>query len=150
MNKSLPTQLSIPDIAVNTNLIQLGKNDDGTMQTPESYDVAGWYQYSPTPGEIGPAVITGHVDNYKGAAVFYRLKELRPGQKIVVNREDGSTATFSVTRLEQFDQDHFPTEAVYGNTKDSELRVITCGGPFNHLSGQYTQNTVVFAILDKS
>ena len=150
MKKSLPVHLSIPDIAVDTNLIQLGKNDDGSMQTPESYDVAGWYQYSPTPGEIGPSVITGHVDTYKGAAVFFRLKEVQPGQKIAVAREDGSIATFAVTKVEQFDQDHFPTDAVYGNTSDSELRVITCGGPFNHLSGEYTQNTVVFAALEKN
>lgn len=150
MTRSLPVHLSAADVAIDTDLIQLGKNDDGTMETPVSYDVAGWYKYSPTPGEIGPAVITGHVDNYKGAAVFYRLKELQPGQKIAVTREDGSVATFTVTKLEQFDQDHFPTDAVYGNTDDSQLRVITCGGPFNHLSGEYTQNTVVFAVLDKS
>lgn len=145
MKKSLPVRLSIPDIAVDTSLIQLGKNSDGTMQTPESYDVAGWYQYSPTPGEIGPAVLTGHVDNYKGAAVFFRLKDLQPGQKISVTREDGSVATFAVTKLEQFDQDRFPTNDVYGNTKDPQLRLITCGGPFNHLTGEYTQNTVVYA-----
>lgn len=145
MKQSLPTRLSIPDIAVDTDLIQLGKNEDGTMQTPEDYDVAGWYEYSPTPGEIGPAVLVGHVDNYKGPAVFFRLKELQPGQKISVTREDGSVATFGVTKVEQYDQDHFPTEAVYGNTDDSQLRVITCGGPFNHMTGEYTQNTVVYA-----
>lgn len=149
MKRSLPTHLSIPDVAIDTNLIQLGKNEDGTLETPKSYDVAGWYKYSPTPGEIGPAVLTGHVDNYMGAAVFFRLKEIQPGQKIAVTREDGSVATFTVSKLEQFDQDHFPTDAVYGNTKDSELRVITCGGPFNHVSGEYTQNTVVFATLDQ-
>lgn len=148
MPKSIPTHLTIPDIGVDTALIQLGKNDDGTMQTPDSYEVVGWYKYSPTPGEIGPAVLVGHVDSYQGAAVFFRLKELRPGQKIAVTREDGTIATFSVTRSEQFDQDHFPTDAVYGNTDDAQLRLITCGGPFNHLSGEYTQNTVVFAVLD--
>lgn len=148
MSKSLPTRLSIPDITVDTALIQLGRNDDGSMQTPDSYELAGWYQYSPTPGEIGPAVITGHVDSYQGAAVFFRLKELQPGQKIAVTRADGTTATFSVSKIEQFEQDHFPTDAVYGNTDDAQLRLITCGGPFNHLSGEYTQNTVVFAVLD--
>ena len=148
MPRSVPTHISITDIAVDTDLIQLGKNDDGTMQTPDSYEVAGWYKYSPTPGEIGPAIITGHVDNYRGAAVFFRLKELQPGQKITIAREDGSTAIFSVTSVQQFDQDHFPADAVYGNTADAQLRLITCGGPFNHLSGEYTQNTVVFAVLD--
>ncbi len=149
MKRSPPTHLAIPDIAVDTDLIQLGRNDDGSLQTPSSYELAGWYAYSPTPGEIGPSVLVGHVDNYQGAAVFFRLKELQPGQKISVTREDGSVASFLVMKVEQFDQDHFPTEAVYGNTDDAQLRLITCGGPFNHLSGEYTQNTVVFAVLDK-
>lgn len=145
MKRAVPVRLAIADVGIDTELIQLGTNADGTMETPTGYDNAGWYKYSPTPGEVGPAVVTGHVDNYHGPAVFFRLKELQPGQKITVTREDGSVAVFVVTRLEQFDQDHFPTDAVYGNTDDAQLRVITCGGPFNHLTGQYTQNTVVFA-----
>lgn len=145
MARALPAHLLIPDIAIDTSLIQLGQNEDGTLETPQAYDVAGWYRYSPTPGEIGPSVLVGHVDNYQGAAVFYRLKELQVGQLIAVTREDGTVATFAVTRVDQYDQDHFPTTAVYGNTAGAELRLITCGGPFNHLTGEYTQNTVVYA-----
>lgn len=145
LSRSLPTHLSIPDAHIDTDLIQLGINADGSLETPDSYTVAGWYTGSPTPGEIGPSVITGHVDNYKGPAVFFYLKTLQPGQKIMVTRADGSVATFAVTHLAQFDQDHFPTQDVYGNTQDAELRLITCGGPFNHISGEYTQNTVVYA-----
>lgn len=145
MSPSIPVHLTIPDADVDTDLIQLGTNADGTLETPQSYTVAGWYKNSPTPGEIGPSVITGHVDNYKGPAVFFYLRDLQPGQKISVMRQDGSVAQFAVTKLEQFDQDHFPTEAVYGNTPDAELRLITCGGPFNHMTGEYTQNTVVYA-----
>ena len=147
LSHSVPVRLEIADVGINTDLIQLGTNSDGTMETPTAYDIAGWYKYSPSPGEIGPAVVTGHVDNYQGPAVFFRLKELQPGQKIAVTRADGSVAIFAVTKLEQFDQDHFPTEAVYGNTDDAQLRLITCGGAFNQLTGKYTQNTVVFATI---
>lgn len=143
--RSVPTRLAIPDISVDTSLIQLGQNADGTLETPEEYDVAGWYRDSPTPGELGPSVIVGHVDNYQGAAVFFRLKELQPGQKISIYREDGSVAEFSVTQVAQFDQDNFPTDAVYGNIDHAGLRLITCGGPFDHINQRYTQNTVVYA-----
>lgn len=149
MKHSVPVRLEVADVGITTELIQLGTNPDGSLETPTSYEVAGWYKYSPTPGEIGPAVITGHVDNYKGPAVFFRLKEMVPGQKVRVTRTDGSVAVFTVSRLAQFDQDNFPTDDVYGNTSDAQLRLITCGGAFNHLTGHYTQNTVVYAVLDR-
>src|SRR4051812_11394845 len=71
--KSLPVSLEAPDIGLSTDLITLGKNDDGTLAVPDRYDIAGWYQFSPTPGEIGPSIIVGHVDNYLGAAIFFYL-----------------------------------------------------------------------------
>lgn len=148
MKRSVPTRLSVPDVGIDTKLIRLGKNPDGTMATPERYDIAGWYELSPTPGEVGPAVIVGHVDNYLGAAVFFRLKELQPGQLIQVAREDGSTAQFHVDKVELFDQQNFPTDAVYGNIDYPGIRLITCGGAYNPLTGRYSHNTVVYASFD--
>lgn len=143
--RSVPTHLEIPDIQVSTDLIELGKNSDGTLETPTSYEIAGWYKYSPTPGEIGPAVIVGHVDSYQGPAVFFYLKDLQPGQQIHITRADGSTVRFKVDSVALFDQNNFPTEAVYGNIDHSGLRLITCGGVYNSLTGRYSHNTVVYA-----
>jgi sortase (surface protein transpeptidase) len=141
----VPTSLEIPDIGLATDLITLGKNDDGTLATPDRYDIAGWYTLSPTPGEIGPAVIVGHVDNYLGPAVFFYLKDLQPGQSIYVNRTDGSRVRFTVDRVELVDQQNFPTQQVYGNIDYAGLRLITCGGDFDPLTGHYLSNTVVYA-----
>ncbi|MFS8118951.1 MAG: sortase domain-bontaining protein, partial [Microcoleus sp.] len=88
--RSIPTKLEIPGINLTTDLISLGKNPDGTLATPNRNDVAGWYDLSPTPGEIGPSILVGHVDNYLGPAVFFYLKTLLPGQLIAVTRTDGS------------------------------------------------------------
>lgn len=145
MHRAIPTNLEIPAIEVLTDLITLGKNEDGTLETPEQYDVAGWYKYSPTPGEIGPAIITGHVDNYLGPAVFFNLKYLAPGSAIKVSRDDGSVADFIVDRVEVFDQNAFPTQEVYGNIDYAGLRLITCGGNYDVLSGRYSHNVVVYA-----
>lgn len=145
MTASAPTTLSIPDVDINTSLITLGRNQDGTMEVPESYEVAGWYKHSPTPGEIGPTIITGHVDSYRGPAVFWRLSQTRPDQTVELTREDGQKVKYSVTKVKQFDQSNFPTNEVYGNIEHSGLRLITCGGVFDHSSGNYSHNTVVFA-----
>ncbi len=145
LSRSEPVSLRVPGVGISTNLITLGTEADGTLETPDAYDVAGWYKYSPTPGQTGPSIIVGHVDNYKGPAIFYRLKELKAGDNIEVTRADGSIVKFKVDGVQQFQQDNFPTEQVYGNTKYAGLRLITCGGQFNRATGEYLANTVVFA-----
>lgn len=145
LSHSAPVQLRVPDAGIDTSLIKLGKNPDGTLATPERYDIAGWYEFAPTPGEIGPAVIVGHVDNYLGPAVFFRLKDLQVGQSVFVTRQDNKTVEFRVDSVELFDQQNFPTAAVYGNIDYAGLRLITCGGSFNPLTGHYSHNTVVYA-----
>jgi sortase (surface protein transpeptidase) len=148
LGKSLPTHITIASQDIDVDLIPVGLNPDGSMETPPVLDwVAGWYKYSPTPGELGPAVIVGHVDSYEGISVFWTLRNVQAGDTIDVAREDGSLAHFQVTQLAQYDQQNFPSDKVYGNTTDAELRVITCGGTFDTSTGHYTQNTVVYATL---
>ena len=148
LSHSEPTHLTIPSVGIDANVITVGKNADGTIETPPVLsDETGWYKYGPTPGELGPAVIVGHVDNYKGVSVFWRLHELQPGDEIDVGRVDGKTVKFKVDALKQFDQANFPTQEVYGNIGYAGLRLITCGGTFNTATGHYSENTVVYASL---
>lgn len=145
--ESLPERVEIPAIGVRSSLIQLGLAADGTAEVPsfEDADQAGWYRYSPTPGEIGPAVLIGHVDSPEGPAVFYQLSQLSSGDIIRVDREDGSVAEFTVDTVTSFGKDSFPTEQVYGDIDHPGLRLITCGGDYDAGSGGYQANTVVFA-----
>ena len=146
--RSAPVELSIPAIALQAAFEgSLGVNPDGTMEVPVSYDDLGWYQYGPTPGELGPAVVVGHVDSFAGPAVFYRLGELTPGDEIIIDRADGTTATFVVTGLERFAQDSFPTALIYSDLDYPGLRLITCSGVFDQGTLRYTHNLVVFAAL---
>jgi sortase (surface protein transpeptidase) len=145
--KSTPTSISIPDIDVNTTISTVGNNSDGSMVVPADWHTAGWYEHSPTPGEIGPAVIDGHLDNVSGLAVFWRLRELTPGEFIYISRVDGTTVQFRVDSIQNYSQSNFPTKTVYGNIKYAGLRLITCGGTFNRLTHHYDQNTVVYATL---
>jgi len=95
----------------------------------------------------GPAVVLGHVDGNRQKGIFYRLKELTPGDRISVSRKDGSTAVFVVRKVDQVDKDAFPENLVYGNTSDAELRLITCGGSFDRTAHSYVDNVIVFAEL---
>jgi sortase (surface protein transpeptidase) len=141
-----PVSLTIPVIAVRTQLVHLGLTATGALQVPPTTAVAGWYTGSSRPGAIGPAIIDGHIDSYKGPGIFFRLVELRPGDRVYIRRADGTLVVFRVVKVQTYLKDHFPTEAVYGPTPDAELRLITCGGAFDSATGHYLSNVVVYAI----
>lgn len=144
-----PERLRIPRIDVDTRLMDLGLTARRELEVPplSRPRTAGWYDRSPVPGEVGPAVLAGHVDSRTGPAVFYRLRELHEGDRVVVDRSDGRTATFEVDRVEQVSKSAFPTKRVYGATPRPELRLITCGGAFDAEIGHYLANVVVYAHL---
>jgi LPXTG-site transpeptidase (sortase) family protein len=144
---STPTEISIPKIGAKSTLVALGLNPDQTIEVPPVSKPmqAGWYTKAPTPGEVGPAVIVGHVDGNKQPGIFYRLKEMAAGDEILVSRQDGTTARFLVSEVKQVAKKEFPTDMVYGDTTDAELRLITCGGQFDHDAHSYVDNIVVFA-----
>lgn len=145
-----PTAINIPAIGVESTLEQVGLRPDGSIEVPagSNYDEPAWYRHSPTPGELGPSVILGHVDSAaRGPSVFFRLGELEPGDTISVARRDGTTAVFEVDAVRSYSKDRFPTRKIYGNTDHAALRLITCGGDFNQRTGLYTANIVAFAHL---
>ncbi len=146
--RSAPVHLSIPKLNLETDIVPpLGLNPDKTVSVPDSYEKVGWYSGGATPGEVGPSVILGHVDSYEGAAVFYHLGQLEPGDEVSIARADGSTAVFVVEKLERFSQDAFPTELVYGPIDYPGLRLVTCSGVFNKVAQRYSHNLVVYAQL---
>jgi sortase (surface protein transpeptidase) len=145
-----PVSLKIPKIGVDTAIISVGKNADGTLKTPagRDYDKAAWYDSSPPPGQYGASVIEGHVDSAKtGPSVFFNLGSLLPGDSVFVTLANGQAARFMVTAVKEFPKDNFPTQDVYGAADYPALRLITCGGDFNTETGDYDSNVVVFAYL---
>jgi LPXTG-site transpeptidase (sortase) family protein len=149
MPPSEPTEVRIPKIGAKSSLVPLGLNPDETIEVPpvEQPMQAGWYKLARTPGEAGPAVLLGHVDGNRQPGIFFRLKELVEGDEVEVSRKDGSTARFRVRRTEQIAKNSFPTEAVYGETGEPELRLITCGGSFDPAARSYRDNIIVYAKL---
>lgn len=142
-----PTRVQIPAIGVDAAGLEDLVQDDTTeeLTPPVDYARAGWYVDGPAPGEPGPAVVAGHVDDQSGPQVFYRLAELSPGDEVRVTRSDDTVVTFRVDAVEQYAKDSFPTDAVYGPQPGSSLRLITCGGSFDESQSSYRDNIVVYA-----
>jgi hypothetical protein len=150
LSAATPTLLRIPTIGVTKEIVQLGLNADHTVQVPplSANSQPGWYRYSPTPGQLGPAIILGHVDSAKyGPGVFFKLGALRTGDPIMITRADHRVAVFRIEAVAEYPKNHFPTLTVYGNTDHAALRLITCGGKFDFSARSYEDNIVVFASL---
>jgi hypothetical protein len=148
----VPVRLEIARIGVDTALQRLGQDPGGAVEVPtgpRQWLDAGWYagEGGTRPGDPGSAVILGHVDSRRGPAVFYRLRELRAGDPVVVVRADGSRVRFVVERVERYPKRRFPTEDVYYPTLTPKLRLVTCGGTFDPAAGHYRDNVIVFARL---
>ena len=146
--RSEPVTVTIKRIGVKAKIMNLGVKADGTLEVPplNRAELAGWYTRGPSPGEIGNAVIVGHVSTAaKGPAVFFELGALRPKDVISVARKDGSTASFTVDGVKSYAKTAFPTDLVYGPNDKPGLRLVTCGGEFDSAIRSYEDNVIVFA-----
>lgn len=151
LGRAAPVELRIRRIGVRTRLLSLGLRTDGTVAVPAANQItrAGWYEYSPTPGEVGPAVILGHVDRPVGQTdrpVFRRLEALRRTDVVEVVRADEVVAVFRVDRVESYPVHHFPAREVYGAADHAALRLITCTVP-GSTPAPDERNVVVYASL---
>jgi hypothetical protein len=145
--RSVPTLLRIPAIGLTVWLSKLGLNADGSVQVPSGITQPGWFDLGPTPGQLGSAVILGHVDNYTGPGVFFDLRTLAAGDQVYVSLTDGDTAQFAVNSVAEYSKQQFPAQRVYGSHGSSALQLVTCGGVFDHRTGSYLSNVVVYSSL---
>lgn len=139
-----PVRIEVPAIGVDAKLVGVGLKDDGSMAVPD-FGLAGWYTKGPAPGAPGPAVIAAHVDSYKGPDVFFRLRELEPGDEIHVRDADGRTLTWRTESTELVPKDELPTQRIWNDTDEPVLRLITCGGQFDRSARSYKSNMIVYA-----
>jgi len=146
--RSVPLVLDIPAIDVAAPLTSLGLNADGTVQVPSEWQEPGWYRLGPTPGQLGAAVILGHVDSVSGPAVFFDLGALRPGEMVNVTLSDGVVAHFVVDAVDVYPKSSFPARSVYeASPGRATLQLVTCTGEFDASTHHYLSNLVVYTSL---
>jgi hypothetical protein len=145
--RSAPVTLRIPALGMIVPIGSLGLEADGTVQVPSGTAQPGWFRLGPTPGQLGSAVILGHVDSYRGPGVFFQLRTLAAGDQVDVDLADGDTAQFTVNSVAQYSKQQFPAQRVYGSHGSSALQLVTCGGVFDHQTGSYLSNIVVYTSL---
>jgi LPXTG-site transpeptidase (sortase) family protein len=145
---ALPSTLRIPSINIEAPFEgSIGLDEEGAILVPNGYDTVGWYSHGPVPGSLGPSVILGHVDSKEGPAVFFYLGQVKKGDEVIVDREDGSSVIYTITELERVEQGTFPTEKVYGSLPYAGIRLITCSGSYDRGEKRYSHNLIVYGEL---
>ncbi len=145
--RTLPVRLVIPSINVDATVEDVGVTAGGAMDTPTNTVDVGWYQFGISPGEIGSAVISGHLDTNKGEfGVFNNLDKLKPGDKIYVINDQDVTNTFVVRESKTYDPG-YADEVFSSNDGGIHLNLVTCDGIWDKNKKGYSKRLVVFADL---
>lgn len=144
-----PVSVAIPEIGLSARVVPVGIDATGQMQIPAP-SLAGWYQRGPAPGAVGGAVLVGHVDNYQGPAVFYRLTGVRAGDRVQVVRADDSRANFIISKVTIVKKTAFPTQEVFGPIATAGIRLITCTGPFDTTTRSYVDSLIAWGYATAS
>ena len=142
-----PVELIIPAIKVDAQVEQVGQDPTGAMDVPKKWEDVGWYKLGFRPGETGRAVMAGHLDSTTDKAVFWDLHLLKPGDKVQVKQETGSTLTFQVTGSEAYAYNQAPLQKIFGPAAAATLNLITCNGTFDKASKNYDKRLVVYTKL---
>jgi sortase (surface protein transpeptidase) len=141
-----PTRLRIPNLEVDAPVNGVGIEPVSyQLDVPPDAAQVSWYQFGPSPGANGSALLAGHVDYNGRAGVFYRLRWLDPGQRFEVGYEDGTWRTFEVVGRQQYAKPQLPTSQLFSKDGQPTVVLITCGGEFNEGRHSYSDNLVVYA-----
>jgi sortase (surface protein transpeptidase) len=148
---NLPKYLKIPKLGIDARVLQTGVTSSGALGTPPNiYDTA-WYTGSAHPGDsgsLGAILIDGHVHGPTLPGVFMDIKNLKPGDGIQIVRGDNQVFTYQVVKVQNYDASTMNMGMMLASIQPGEpgLNLITCGGPFDRTTGEYSQRTAVFAV----
>lgn len=146
--ESQPARLLIPALRIDAKVQYAGVNAKGEMGAPNNFRDVAWYKYGTAPGQVGSAVIAGHVDN--GLAlpgVFSRLKELKVGDEVTVVTKGGSHLRFTVIGRGTYPYAAAPVERIFEKGGAAYLNLVTCAGSWVRGAQTYSERTVIYTEL---
>jgi LPXTG-site transpeptidase (sortase) family protein len=118
----------------------------GELAVPADAGVVAWYEYGPSPGEAGSAVLAGHVDWHGALGIFFHLRQLAAGDPVAVTMSDGSVRSFRVVDVKLVAKPALPVADLFARSGPPSLTLVTCGGSFDASTRHYRSNVVVTAL----
>jgi hypothetical protein len=141
----IPERLRIGAIGVDAPILPVGVTA-GATEIPADVHEVGWYRFGGRPGRSGSTLLVAHVSSgTQGPGVFFRLRDLVPGDDVLVEMRDGSSAVFRVIARRLYAKEALP-DRLFGRTGPAMLALVTCGGRYSESTGRYEDNVVVYAV----
>lgn len=142
-----PVKVSIPRLRVEADVEHVGLDSAGRMGIPVEFDNVAWYREGYAPGEVGNAVIAGHLDDGKGdPGVFFNLEKLEIGDSVLVDGEEGRLH-YRVVGKEKLPYDAEDTSEIFGDSDVPRLNLITCDGTWIANKRIYSDRLIVYTEL---
>lgn len=142
----LPLHIKIPKIKVDAGIEYVGLTSAGAVDVPKGPVKVAWYDLGPRPGEKGNAIIVGHFGWKNGiSAVFDNLSQLRKGDKIFIDDDNGLTTSFVVKQIKKYNEKADAVDVFISKDGKAHLNLITCVGIWNKRSKSYNERLVIFA-----
>jgi len=139
-----PYRLEIPRIHLDVRIIAVGVTSAGAMDAPRCNSNSDpicnevyWYQGGYLPGEMGNAVIAGHVNRPDlSPAPFWDLHLAQVGDKIIEQPLTGKPLVFVVTSISWISayahgSGDTTIAAVFGPATSRNLNLLTCIGDWD-------------------
>jgi Sortase domain len=147
-----PARLDLPSLDISSAVAPVGVDGNGDLEIPEDVAEVGWYRFGPGPADpAGSTVLSGHVDSAEqGKGAFFRLRELKPGDPVVVHGSDGRTWRYRVVSREEWPKSEVPLDRIFSRSGAPRLTLVTCGGGFREDIRSYTDNIAVTAVPDST
>ncbi|MBP7785904.1 class F sortase [Patescibacteria group bacterium] len=145
-----PKEIRIDSLGISANIISVGVDVSGHLETPKKWDEVGWYSKGSNPSEKGNLLLNAHYDdNYGNPAAFYRLKNIKTGDKVSVLDSYGRVFDYKVTNVFYVSIDDPDRTRVFEPYKEDTavMTLITCGGVWSSTAGTYDKRLVVNAEL---
>ncbi len=142
---SQPVRLIIPSLSINANVQYVGVTKTGALGVPNNFTDVAWYKYGTVPGQVGSAVMDGHVDNAISLpGVFKHLDQIKVGDDVEVETASSTTLHFVVTDVESYQYQNLPLERIFNTSGGEYLTLITCGGTWDEVVKSYDHRLVVY------
>ena len=143
-----PVELRLPSLGIDARVLPIGVERGGELEIPEDVRTVGWYRFGPGPGDRqGSVVMSGHIDSAEqGKGSFFRLRELRPGNTVLVRMSSGRSWRYRVVAREVWPKTVVPLDRIFSRSGAPRLTLVTCGGGFREDVGSYQDNIAVTAV----
>ena len=139
------TGLRVPSIGIDTDVVQadLVGTSDGSFTWDVPKFVAGHAEGTAGAGEVGNAVLFGHVTSLTLGNVFEHLHDAHPGDEVQV-LSDTTVFTYRVLEVRTVPR---TDTSIVDPTPTPTLTLVTCTGLWNPALHDYMQRLVVRAEL---